>query len=71
MTIAHCKEALSKLLQDKSLRVIALSGEWGTGKTHLWNDMRKGSTDGLIQQAIKVSLFGVRSIADLKMRFIQ
>jgi hypothetical protein len=71
MTIAHCKEALSKLLQDKSLRVIALSGEWGTGKTYLWNDIKKGSTDALIPQAIKVSLFGVRSIADLKMRFIQ
>jgi hypothetical protein len=71
MTIAMCKDALSKLLQDKSLRVIALSGEWGTGKTYLWNDLKKHSTDPLTQQAIKVSLFGVRSIADLKMRFIE
>jgi hypothetical protein len=71
MTIALCKDALSKLLQNDSLRVIALSGEWGTGKTYLWNDIRKHSADPLTRQAIKVSLFGVRSIADLKMRFIE
>lgn len=71
MTIAHCKEALGKLLQDQTLRVIALSGDWGTGKTHLWRDIKDTSGDARIKQATKVSLFGVRSIADLKMRFIE
>jgi hypothetical protein len=71
MTIAHCKDALEKLLQDQTLRVIALSGEWGSGKTYLWGETKAASSDSRIKQATKASLFGVRSIADLKMRFIE
>jgi hypothetical protein len=71
VTIAHCKEALQKLLQDQSLRVIALSGDWGTGKTHLWKEIKTASKDPRIQQATKVSLFGVRSVGELKMRLIE
>lgn len=71
MTIAHCKDALQKLLQDNSLRVIALSGDWGTGKTHLWKETKSASNDPRVQQAAKVSLFGVRTIGELKMRLIE
>ena len=71
MTIEYCKRALEKLLQDQSLGVIALSGEWGTGKTHLWREIKLGSSDPRIKQATKASLFGVRSIVDLKMRLFR
>ena len=47
---------------------MALPGKWGTGKSHLWDSLRKASTDSHIQGALYVSLFGVASIAELKLK---
>ncbi|WP_416310857.1 P-loop NTPase fold protein [Pseudomonas sp. W03] len=71
MTIARCKQNLLQTLEDPSNRVIALSGNWGTGKTHLWKEVRQQSPDPAIKTAASVSLFGVSSITDLKMKMAQ
>ncbi|TWI65427.1 hypothetical protein IP91_02835 [Pseudoduganella lurida] len=50
---------------------MALSGKWGTGKSHMWDSLRKASTDSHIQEALYVSLFGVATIAELKLKLAQ
>ena len=71
MTIAMCKKNLLQALDDRANRTIALSGKWGTGKTHLWKQVRIESSDPAIKLAASVSLFGVSSLNDLKMRVAQ
>lgn len=71
MSMAASKQALIRLLQNKELKVIALSGAWGTGKTHLWKVVQDESEDDTIKSAALTSLFGVREINALKMRAIQ
>lgn len=71
MTIARCKQNLLAALDDQTNRVIALSGKWGTGKTHLWQQIRFESPHLSIKNAASVSLFGVSTINDLKMKIAQ
>ncbi|KPX62469.1 hypothetical protein ALQ99_05372 [Pseudomonas syringae pv. lapsa] len=71
MTIARCKQNLLAALDDQTNRVIALSGKWGTGKTHLWQQIRVESPHLSIKNAASVSLFGVSTINDLKMKIAQ
>lgn len=40
MSLQRTKERLVSLLGQVDNRVIALSGKWGTGKTHLWNEVK-------------------------------
>ena len=72
-TFDRVKNSLIALLEDQDNKVIALTGKWGTGKTYLWKGVaaelfEKGETN---KQPIYVSLFGVKSITDLKLRILQ
>ncbi len=72
-TFNRVRESLIALLQDQDHKVIALTGKWGTGKTYLWQSV---ATDQFgkkkaSEQPIYVSLFGVRTINDLKLRILQ
>jgi len=71
MSIERCKANLLKLLSDPSNRVVALSGKWGTGKSHLWRELRTISPDDSVKKGVYVSLFGVNSITELKLRIVQ
>jgi hypothetical protein len=71
MTLKHTKAQLIQLVAQPALRVIALSGAWGTGKTHLWDEIRRESADTTIRASRYVSLFGVRDISQLKLRIVQ
>lgn len=71
MTLARTKDNLLESLADSSNRVVALSGKWGTGKTHLWTEVQKASTDEAVKNAVSVSLFGANSISDLKLKIAQ
>lgn len=71
MTIARCKTALLHLLDDQENRVIALSGKWGTGKTELWKQVRAETSDAKAKQAVSVSLFGVSTITELKLKIAE
>lgn len=65
------KEQLIQLLDQAENRVIALSGKWGTGKTHLWNEVKAGSGDDKITNSLYVSLFGLSSIDQVKRKLIE
>lgn len=72
-TFKRVKDSLIALLQDQDYKVIALTGKWGTGKTYLWQSVATESfcRKGASKQPIYVSLFGVKSINDLKLRVLQ
>ncbi|MHB2248855.1 P-loop NTPase fold protein [Pseudomonas fitomaticsae] len=67
------QETLLKLLNNHSYKVIALSGKWGTGKTHLWDLVKKQLQLSTTQapQPIFVSIFGAKTSNDLKLRLLQ
>lgn len=71
MTLALCKTALLDLIKDQENRVIALSGKWGTGKTHLWQRVREETDDPRAKAAVSASLFGVSTIMELKLKIAQ
>lgn len=71
MTLARTKDNLLGSLADKGNRVIALSGKWGTGKTHLWAEVQNASGDDAVKNAVNVSLFGATSISDLRLKIAQ
>lgn len=71
MSIDKTKAQLKKLLAQPDNDVIALSGRWGTGKTHLWDELRKESTDEKVKNALYVSLFGLSSIDQVKRKLIE
>lgn len=71
MTIKQTKEQLIALVSNLNLKVVALSGTWGTGKTHLWKEICKESEVAAIQGARYVSLFGVKDINQLKLKVVQ
>lgn len=58
------------LRQDEN-SVIALSGKWGTGKTHLWNEIKDASDDEKVKKALYVSLFGLSSVDQVKRKLIE
>jgi hypothetical protein len=63
MSIDESKARLIALIEDQSLKVIALMGPWGTGKTHLWQQrIKKDSADPKNQSSLYVSLFGVKEL---------
>lgn len=71
MTIEACKKNLLQAIDDKANRTIALSGNWGTGKTYLWRQVKMESPESSIELAASVSLFGISSLYDLKMKVAQ
>lgn len=71
MSLKKTKEQLIQLLGQADNCVIALSGRWGTGKTHLWNEVKAGSGDDTIKNALYVSLFGLSSIDQVKRKLIE
>lgn len=70
MTIERCKQNLLLTLASPDHRVIALTGKWGTGKTHLWQQVRDTAKDDTIKKAASISLFGVSSLVDLKNKVV-
>lgn len=71
MTLATCKQAFTELLADEQNKVLALSGKWGTGKSHLWRDVQNESAHQSVKRAVYVSLFGLGSISELKLKIAQ
>jgi hypothetical protein len=71
VSLKNTKEQLILLLSKADSNVIALSGKWGTGKTHLWNEVKDGSSDEKIKKALYVSLFGLSSVDQIKRKLIE
>lgn len=65
--VANLEKKFLKLINNKDSFAIALTGEWGIGKTRFWNNFyEKNHTDLGISKYSYVSLFGIDSIEALK-----
>jgi hypothetical protein len=71
MSLQETKEHLLQLLADSDNKVVALSGKWGTGKSHLWHAVQSTSADETIKGALYVSLFGLSDIDQLKRKLLE
>ena len=71
MTLRSTKAELEFLLADKDNKVIALTGKWGTGKSYMWSEVKKSSKDDSIKDSLYVSLFGLGSLSEAKIRIVQ
>lgn len=70
MSRDYIKAELLKLLQSQIPQVICISGEWGTGKTFIWNEIvsQTDLSNSRYEKYSYVSLFGANSITDIKFR---
>ncbi|WP_063807625.1 P-loop NTPase fold protein [Burkholderia cepacia] len=71
MSLQETKQHLTQLLGDADNKVIALSGKWGTGKSHLWREVKDDSQDSAVNSAIYISLFGMGEMNQLKLKAVQ
>lgn len=71
MSLHTTKSRFISLLNDPENKVIALSGKWGTGKTHLWQKIKEETQDELIRNGLYVSLFGVADLNQAKLKIVQ
>jgi hypothetical protein len=71
MSLKKAKEQLNKVLGDGDNKVIALSGKWGTGKSHLWRELQHTSEDRAVSQALYVSLFGLSDMSQIQLKIVQ
>lgn len=71
MSLEKTKKQLIELLENADNKVIALSGRWGTGKTHLWNEVKAESKDEKIKKALYISLFGLSSLDQIKRKLME
>ena len=67
MSVETVKSVIGRFLSEKKLEVLALKGEWGVGKTYIWNlILHKNKEKIKIKNYCYVSLFGIASIAELR-----
>lgn len=65
--VANLEKKLLLLMNTEGSFAIALTGEWGVGKTHFWNDFKKKYNDQFkLRKYAYVSLFGTDSLESLK-----
>lgn len=67
MSVIQVEKALHDFAVKQMGSAIVLKGEWGTGKTHLWNSIIANHKSRFARANYSyVSLFGINSLADLK-----
>ncbi|WP_198333920.1 AAA family ATPase [Psychrobacter namhaensis] len=65
--VANLEKRLADLIDKESPFSIALTGEWGIGKTHFWNNFKeKYHNQFKLRKYAYVSLFGIDSLDSLK-----
>ncbi len=63
------RSEITKFLLSKEPQVLCVTGDWGVGKTHVWNELIKEVAEEKALGKTKysyVSLFGLNSLADVK-----
>ena len=67
MSIKITEQILRNFLTSSTPQVLALTGDWGTGKTHTWHAAVEAHEDAIsFENYSYVSLFGISSISDLR-----
>lgn len=58
----YLKKKLLDLLKDSKPKVVAIKGEWGSGKSTFWKDFVKNEDDNNAY----ISLYGLHSVRDIE-----
>lgn len=69
MTIKIIKSQLEDFFSNDIPEVLAISGKWGVGKTHFWNDTLKAANAAkkiILPRYAYISLFGISSLEKLR-----
>ena len=67
VSVEIAKAVLQKFLGSDQSNVLALTGAWGVGKTHVWNESLEAHRDSIKREKYSyVSLFGLRSLGELR-----
>jgi hypothetical protein len=67
MSVIQVQKALQHFATSKDGRAIVMKGDWGTGKTFIWQKTLENHRSSFTKANYSyVSLFGVASLADLK-----
>ncbi|WP_240224601.1 P-loop NTPase fold protein [Rheinheimera hassiensis] len=66
MSAQFVREQLRQYANKKQPGVFALVGEWGVGKTHLWNELISSETFAGRSKYSYVSLFGIDSVTAIE-----
>lgn len=67
MSIEITKQILRNFLTNATPQVLALTGDWGTGKTHTWDAAVRAHKDAIpFTNYCYISLFSVSSMAELR-----
>ena len=66
----HIRQSIFAFLKNKNLKVLAITGDWGVGKTYFWkNDIFKNIPEEDKKEYYSyVSLFNIETINDLKIK---
>ena len=80
MSLQEISRSIKNFFESKGPTIYCLSGEWGVGKTYLFNEIcndflkKNPSNFNYIKlpknNLIKISLFGISSVDDLKHKII-
>ncbi|ADJ64301.1 NTPase KAP [Herbaspirillum seropedicae] len=70
MSLEETKAQLIHMLEQYDAKVIALSGKWGTGKSFMWDQIKKSDV-AFAKDALYASVFGLSSIDLVKLKLIQ
>jgi len=68
------KKVTKDFLKKKTPEVLAIKGEWGTGKTYTWNKIIKNAKNNrklALNKYSYVSLFGINSLEALKLAIFE
>jgi hypothetical protein len=67
MSVKQVEKALQHFATTKDGRAIVMKGDWGTGKTFIWNRVIKNHRNDFAQANYSyISLFGMSSLTDVK-----
>lgn len=68
MLLSSIDRALDEFLQSEEPRVLALTGEWGRGKTFYWRHFlaSRSSEEHRARSYVYVSLFGLKDLRDVQ-----
>lgn len=67
MSVEQVRSALEKFISGQEAKAIVLKGDWGTGKTYLWDSVLKQKKEKISRRKYSyVSLFGLSNLSDLK-----
>lgn len=64
--VSNLESRLIQIIEQNEPVAIALTGEWGIGKTHFWNYFKDNFLKDKNEKIAYISLFGIESLDSLK-----